>query len=306
MKDLITEHFNGLTLEKWTILSFFALGYIVIYKYSFYATLGIPWYISSISPLQIVFGSIKLVFYIVVSFFISVFIILFVRALIKNIIIGCLVRVLFCLTLLWSLLITSLKPVLSLKYEFISNFFDLTYLQPFIFFMTLFFLIELIYICRELYVRENNTVVRELDKYRVINDLGLSISSKSLKVRHRLIDLNKITEGDEKRISKIFFLAFIFLLFVGAAVGNSEAIYIVDSKEKYLSSAKVKGGKEEWFVVDYVGDKVLLIQGENNKNNTFRIVEYKEIMSITSERYRDEIEEGMNNKLKNYLGLQEN
>ncbi|WP_281963184.1 hypothetical protein [Acinetobacter johnsonii] len=282
MKDLITERFNGLTLEKWTILSFFALGYIVIYKYSFYDTLGIPWYISSTSPLQIVFGSIKLAIYISVSLCIIFLIILLLRKFVKKILIGLSVRLALLFLFHWILFLTTLKPVLILKFNFINSLFDLNYLQPFIYFMVVFLLIDISF---------------EAHKFLALTKIEFLENN---------VDYNYADKADNI-FKLIVFTVFCLLIIVGAIVGRSEANYIIEGKELYLSSAQIKDSEEKWFIVDYVGDKVLLIKddSESSIKNTFKIVEYKDIKTISSDKYRDEIKYKVNNNLKKILGFQE-
>lgn len=46
-------------MEGLTLVFFITLGYLGIYRYSFYNTLGIPWYLNSITPTQILTSSFK-------------------------------------------------------------------------------------------------------------------------------------------------------------------------------------------------------------------------------------------------------
>lgn len=54
-------------VEAISFLSFIALGYCLIYKYSFYQSLGVPWLITSLTPQFIFLTSLKLLFISLIS-----------------------------------------------------------------------------------------------------------------------------------------------------------------------------------------------------------------------------------------------
>lgn len=79
--------FNMSVLELLTIAAFAAIGYSIIYKYSFYSTLRVDWYLYSLQPNYILFSSIKLIFLILVGALLGGAILKPITSLIKTIII---------------------------------------------------------------------------------------------------------------------------------------------------------------------------------------------------------------------------
>ena len=59
-------------MEAITLISFIVLGYLGIYRYSFYNTLGILWYLNSITPIQILISSFKILLILVVAGLVSI------------------------------------------------------------------------------------------------------------------------------------------------------------------------------------------------------------------------------------------
>lgn len=64
---------NTSLLELITVSFFFAIGYSILYKYSFYKTLGIDWYVYSLTPNYIVFSSVKMLFNLLVGVLLGIF-----------------------------------------------------------------------------------------------------------------------------------------------------------------------------------------------------------------------------------------
>ncbi|MDO0888744.1 hypothetical protein NCW36_15555 [Acinetobacter pittii] len=62
--------------------------------------------------------------------------------------------------------------------------------------------------------------------------------------------------------------------------GKVEAKKILNDKEIYLSKALLKDSIKEWYLIESMGDKVLLI----DKRNHIKIVEYKELDLIQTNK----------------------
>ncbi|MDR0068553.1 hypothetical protein RFX60_15005 [Acinetobacter sp. 11520] len=76
-----------------------------------------------------------------------------------------------------------------------------------------------------------------------------------------------------------FFLIILFFM-QPMFFGKSEASNILKHKETYLSKALLKDSIKDWYLIESMGDKVLLI----DKKNNIKIVEYKEIDLIQTDK----------------------
>lgn len=64
---------NTSLLELATVSFFIAIGYSILYKYSFYSELGIEWYVYSLSPNFIILSSVKMLFSLLLGVFVGLF-----------------------------------------------------------------------------------------------------------------------------------------------------------------------------------------------------------------------------------------
>ncbi len=76
-----------------------------------------------------------------------------------------------------------------------------------------------------------------------------------------------------------FFLIILFFM-QPMYFGKVEAKKILNEKEIYLSKALLKDSIKDWYLIESMGDKVLLI----DKKNNIKIVEYKEIDLIQTDK----------------------
>ncbi|HGH3125216.1 TPA: hypothetical protein ACJKZ5_000752, partial [Acinetobacter baumannii] len=76
-----------------------------------------------------------------------------------------------------------------------------------------------------------------------------------------------------------FFLIILFFM-QPMYFGKVEAKKILNEKKIYLSKALLKDSIKDWYLIESMGDKVLLI----DKKNNIKIVEYKEIDLIQTDK----------------------
>lgn len=104
-----------------------------------------------------------------------------------------------------------------------------------------------------------------------------------------------------KKTNKLLWLNYICIIFIfisaPAYSGIRDAKKIIDKREDILSIAILKENKNNWYLMEVMGDKALLIKENNGDKikNEFRLIEYKEIESIVSP-----VNEDMETKLINH------
>jgi len=224
-------------LELVTVLSFIALGYCLIYKYSFYKTLDISWFISNITPQFLFLTSLKLLFTTLIFCFLGYIIGNWGRNLIKRrIIMGCLTVFLVCFFTLYYLKSDKLQnpyfEIFSLKG---SELFYYCYA------FTLSIMVNIGY---KIYEKEKNNVRNIFDYIFNLTYIGIIIMCLG-----------------------------VLLILQPMYFASKEANFILENKEKTLNKVKIKASKEEWFLIEAMGDKYLLI----DKDQNFKILEYKDI-----------------------------
>ncbi|MEN8942651.1 hypothetical protein [Acinetobacter baumannii] len=232
-------------LELLTALSFVVLGFCLIYKYSFYNTLDISWFISYITPQFLFLTSLKLLF--------TTLILCILGFTIGNLGTTSQKRVII-MGFLAILLISFFTFYYYQSNKLENPYFEIYSLRG----------SELYYYC---YAFTLSLMVNL--GYRIIeNDKNEFFSRKITYIYNRIMStLVIITLG-------------ILLIYQPMYFGSREAIFLLKNKEKYLNKVNLKASKEEWFLIEAMGDKYLLI----DKKQKFKVIEYKDIDVIQSKK----------------------
>lgn len=282
MNKVLLEKILSLNLEKWTIISFIVIGYFLIYKTAIYSTLGISWYISNIAPLQVVFGSIKLIFIIIISFLCIFTILVILKKISSSVFVIFLTQIILMVFLLFLFVYSIFMDYFGLV--FLENFLKHDYLDQFILFLIVSIVLNLYFEVLDMDYKFNNN----FGKYYVESKLlELNQSTRSIKFEHEIKGL--IDSYNNFPTFKFILVLLCLTLIAGWFSGFLEAKRISNNYD--YNVVTIKNDSEKWFVVDYVGDKVLLIQKTNELagKNVFKIVEYKEVEVFTAEKYYNRV-----------------
>jgi len=282
MNKVLLEKILSLNLEKWTIISFVVIGYFLIYKTAIYSTLGISWYISNISPLQVVFGSIKLIFIIITSFVCIFILLVMLKKIFSNVFIILLTQTVLMVFLLFLFVYSMFLDYF--RWGFLEKFLTYESIDQFVLFLIVSMSLNFYFEALDTDYNFNN----EFGKYYVESKfIELIQSNRTIKVED---EIKSIINDYNKLPSFKFVLVLLLLTLVaGWFSGFLEARRISNNND--YNVVTIKNDNKEWFVVDYVGDKVLLIQktDELAKKNIFKIVEYKEVEVFTAEKYYNRV-----------------
>lgn len=224
------------------ILAFIALGYCLLYKYSFYKTLEIPWFISNLTPQFLFLSSFKVLFF-GISYFVSGYLL---GILCNNFKI--LNKLIYA-----NLLLVLILSGLYLYQRYNNFFFDLPILNiNFQFFFMFFLVFSLGY------------------SFKIGNFYEVYVETKTTSI------YNSKPKNDLK---KYINLTMIFLVILGAyisiptSLGEMTAKDIINKKENHLNKVLLKDSVKDWYLIETMGDKVLII----DKMNNIKIIEYKEL-----------------------------
>lgn len=241
-------------LELLSLLSFIGLCYCLFYKYHFYNTLGIPWFITNLSPQFIFFASLKLIIlasiYLIFGFLSGILFIKFANRVLK---VGSAPLILLSL----------------IVYFIIFLFFQYRLPEYILTIKTTDFLFT--YLCLNFGIYLGAFYQQFTVKEDTINEDILLYNGG--------IQRNFIKYKKQINYASSIFLIILFLM-QPMFFGKSEASKIIKHKETYLSKAILKDSIKEWYLIESMGDKVLLI---DNKNN-IKIVEYKELDFIQTNK----------------------
>ncbi|MEB6638504.1 hypothetical protein KWD59_05855 [Acinetobacter baumannii] len=254
---MIIEKFKSVQfslLELFSLFSFIGLCYCLFYKYHFYNTLGIPWFITNLSPQFIFFASLKLII------FASIYLIL-----------GSLVGYWFSIFAHKRIRAGSSPLILvSVFAYFIIFLFFQHRLPEYVLYLKISdFLFS--YLCVNFGVYLGAFYHQLTLKNDVIND--------DILIYKRTIQGIFIKYKKETIYISSLFLLILFIM-QPMYFGKSEALKIISYKEIYLSKALLKDSIKDWYLIESMGDKVLLI----DKKNNIKIVEYKELDFIQTNK----------------------
>ncbi|MCG6604131.1 hypothetical protein QZK53_07255 [Acinetobacter baumannii] len=234
--------FNLSIIEGISIIGFIAIGFCIIYKAAYYNTLGIPWLINSLNPQLIIISSIRFLFFLTISSFFGWIIIQFLSSK-KN--------------------------------------------GPEIFFLTFICIFAFILFIKFL---THNKIPIDIIKNLPINTSAIFTSFVSLFIGAFLslsYHNNKYANNTSLDIkTKKYFSFYYSILAIGTItifpyfIGVFDAISIKGDQEKQ-NFVVLKDSNEEWFIVELIGEKVILI---NNTLDKTKIVELKEIKHIKNLR----------------------
>jgi hypothetical protein len=282
MNKVLLEKILSLNLEKWTIISFVVIGYFLIYKTAIYSTLGISWYISNISPLQVVFGSIKLIFIIITSFVCIFILLVMLKKIFSNVFTILLSQIVLMVFFLFLFIYSMFVDYF--RWSFLENFLKYESLDQFALFLIVSMSLNFYFEVLDADYNFNN----EFGRYHVESKfIELIQSNRTIKVEDEIKSI--INDYNKFPSFKFVLVLFLLTLVAGWFSGFLEAKRISNNYD--YNVVTIKNDNKEWFVVDYVGDKVLLIQktDELAKKNIFKIVEYKEVEVFTAEKYYNRV-----------------
>ncbi|MDC5208308.1 hypothetical protein OHW43_11595 [Acinetobacter baumannii] len=229
-------------LEIVTVIFFTAIGYCLLYKYSFYNTLDIPWFITNVTPQFLFLTSLKLLF----------------------------ISIIFSLL---GFLLGSIGNTKSVRAK-IKLFFLILFI--------LFFSFSLYN--HNIKNTSNFTIysVRDSDIfycfYMFACGLLGTLFYKTIKSKDPQNKFKISSTNNRQKVSAFLFITImgLTLLLQPIYFGNKEANYLLENRQTTLNKTKLKSINEDWFVIETMGEKFLLI----NNNNKIKIIEYKDIEYI--------------------------
>ncbi|HEE6562263.1 hypothetical protein JDA50_19760 [Acinetobacter pittii] len=237
-------------IEIFSILTFIGLGYCLIYKYTFYQKLGIPGFITNLTPQFLFLTSLKLLF-------IGIF----------SIIIG----------ILYGYIISKIMkvfPPLRLSSHNISI--------PTIGTILVFLIPYLIF--------ENKIpeYLMDFKTSDIFYSYFISICTSLVVMNFNLyldIKRNSLTpKADFKfKIELSIILAFtvgLIYFYQPYYFGSKEAKNILYRKEETLNKILLKDTIKDWYLIESMGEKLIII----DKKNNIKIIEYKDLDFIKTER----------------------
>lgn len=264
--------FNLSFMEFLTLIFFFTLGYFGIYRYSFYNTLGIPWYLSYITPSQFITSSLECI----ISLFMASMICYLIYRLTQLFekyqekalrIITALFLIIFALNLF------SIYD----KSKFLSFLFDNKDFST----LSIFHYVVSIFLIRQLVVDRNKFIKNS------------SIRIEHIKIPENLLTPNHIVEKINNKakaysLFTIFLMSFI-IIYTPYFLGKKDAYRLLINKESSSNLVKIKLDKDLWYLIEATGDKVLLVKKNKNDKlkNDFKLIEYKEIEKIVAKQKED-------------------
>lgn len=269
-------------MELSTLMFFVALGYLCIYRFSFYNTLGISWYFSSITPTQILTSSFNSIFSLIFGGAISV-LIFNISKLFKTYR-ECVLHIIFLIILVvWGILMLSDSGKLFPNFSLMLNSRELSSTSILHYVVALFML--------RLVIRTHNTIIRS----RITEIEHIEVPD------HVLTPKNKIEKYEkQKKEAVILLLSLVFMIVLTTpfTTGHKDALFLLKNREHTLNLVKVKSSTDHWYLIEMAGDKILLInKNESQKlENDFKLIEYKDVENIAAPQKRD-----MDQKILNYL-----
>ncbi|MCM1957907.1 hypothetical protein NCZ17_00790 [Acinetobacter modestus] len=255
--------FNISLMEALTLLFFVVLGYLFIYRFSYYNSLGVNWFITSISPSQIITSSFKILFSVLVGWSIYFLIFQFSNLFKRNILV---INILIAIIgFIWIILVFFPEFIFIKKYiKFIEQK-NISYIFAIHYTLLIFF-------------------------FRKMFDLNKSITNMSNRINKENSSLNYFDKSLKERLRKIknmitinYSTLFLITVLTPFSNGIRDASLIMKNKDKNLNSVILANDKNKWLLLEISGDKVLLLQKNKYKYvNVFKLVEYKEIKTILS------------------------
>lgn len=226
--------------ELVSILAFAAVGYSLLYKFSFYYSLGVPWYLSTISPLSIFITSL-------------LFLILNVIGGLLGFLIG--------------------NTVIKLDEKFNSLLISLIALSC---------QLILVLITVPSWGFWSASSISGYIDIILIHLIFLTAIPASLITVAAILHLKGKRNFTLLKVYKLAFGLIIIYALVSYIYGNLEAQAVLkkNSLSEVLINVENKDGKisEKWYLIDFIGDKALLMK--NEKKKVFKVVEYKDILSL--------------------------
>ncbi|MGT2550165.1 hypothetical protein ACQCTT_06525 [Acinetobacter geminorum] len=244
--SIMTENFklpfNISILELISLLGFLSIGYSLIYKLSFYTSLGIPWFINSLTPQLVFFSSVKFIF---ISFP-AAMLGWYIGSLLRNV------------NQMFTMVVTLIfLGYLTYRTLFLSH--DITHLFAYI---VIFFHMVML---QAIFLNRKNT-------YKLSYNM-IFLLPKILRIIY-LFNKNFFSMNFEKIMVIFSFIACFVIVPLG--LGPADAKKVLVYKHLLLNKVTINDKQEKWFVVDSTSEKVLII----NDKNQFKIIQTNEIKVI--------------------------
>lgn len=233
------------------VLVFIALGYCLFYKYAFYKTLDIPWFITNITPQFLFLTSLKVIFTGIVFFILGYII----GKIGKNTKVRKAIFYFFA-----TVFIIFTSTLIFLFFTKNNNDLSILNLQYFDF-LNAYFVSNFGYLT-SLAFRQYNLKLKKLN-------LGSTIIHKNQEIEERLLK-EKLYKYLITMSGLSIFSAYCLQ---PISLGANEANYLLTFKKEYMNESKIKGSNDIWYLIEVMGDKVLLI----NSTNKIKIIEYKDL-----------------------------
>lgn len=263
--------FNLSFMEFLTLIFFLTLGYFGIYRYSFYNTLGIPWYINTITPSQFFTSSFECIYSLFIASVVSFFIYK-ISQFFKSYQEKVLKIVLIIMTFIFFLnLLNNYGKLNYLSFLFNSN--EISTLSVVHYVLSILLIQQLI--------RIYNTFINQVPTLEHIE-----IPERLIAPKHIVDKIN-----NDIKASTLFLVFIIFFMITSTPyfLGKKDAYRLLNNKENLSNLVKIKANNDTWYLIEVTGDKVLLIKKNTNDNlkNDFKLIEYKDIEKIVAIQKED-------------------
>lgn len=253
-------------VEIISALTFIGLGNCLLYKYFFYKQLGISWFITNLTPQFLFLTSFKFLFISILGLSIGSLIGYLAgnerSSLIysppKSIVIFALFSFLIVFLFFQEKIPEEIYSVKTSEAFFI-------YFNILCGFFSTFFYAQILSNRRFVY----KYYLKYLEKK----------NTEHMKNMQKKIE-NKVAISQQSTTYFILLIIAALYLIQPFYFGNKEAKNIIKNKEKFLNKVLLKDTIKDWFIIESMGDKVLLI----DKKNNIKIVEYKELDFIQTDK----------------------
>lgn len=225
--------FNLSFMEFLTLIFFFTLGYFGIYRYSFYNTLGIPWYINTITPSQFFTSSFECIYSLFIASVVSFFIYR-ISKLFKSYQEKVLKIILITMLFMFFLnLLSNYGKMNSLSFLFNSK--EISSLSVIHYVLSILLIQQLIRI-HNTYINKQVPILEHIE-----------IPERLLAPKHIVDKIN-----NEIKASTLFLVFIIFFMITSTPyfLGKKDAYRLLNNKENLSNLVKIKANNGTWYFDD--------------------------------------------------------
>ncbi|WP_416040455.1 hypothetical protein [Acinetobacter lactucae] len=241
--------FNLSLLELVSLLGFVSLGYSLLYKMSFYYSLGIPWFINNFTPQSLFFSSIKLIFISLPTITLGAYGGIFFKK--NNKFLGLVIIFTVFSFFYYCFLSNKIIPVQFMPY-------CILFIYGFVMF-------------GEFFTPESKIDHISKNRIKLYSKIHQILFIHLSFMRKIMLHMNKFI------IVLSFFACFILTpLFSGAI----ESRRIIESKDILLNEVVLNNDKNNWYIIDVSSDKFLIV----NKSNNFKIISNSDIKEFKKQK----------------------